>query len=390
MKISQYYIYIDDIRVLTKNIEQKNLLDLLIYNVKEIVVVNAIKNYSDLKLDLLKDYNNLIMTTDLSFKDFVSKNMRDKVAFFHYNLLLHPNALKDLLNSHQNYCLNNELIYVCNKNIEEVEIFETKFKNQYLLITDIDFVKKSSYWVNNNYSNNITIGILGGMGSYATAYFFMRLLNAFPGDKEWDRPRILIDNRCTMPSRVRSLLYDERTLELVDSLVGSVESFINNQVNYMVFACNTSHAFLEPVYQRLPYARGKILNIIELCHKRLIHEGIKKVHLLASEGTIDAKIYHNILIDSGIEIVDPTNDDQMLFRTWIEAVKTQNITKDITDSFIEYVNASKEPVILGCTELPVLYEICKNSIKVECIDPLNEAIKDLIDKNNSYVANFFS
>ena len=46
------------------------------------------------------------------------------------------------------------------------------------------------------------IGILGGMGSYATLHFFEAILNAFPAEKEWDRPRVLIDNRCTMPSRV--------------------------------------------------------------------------------------------------------------------------------------------------------------------------------------------
>ena len=39
-----------------------------------------------------------------------------------------------------------------------------------------------------------TIGIVGGMGSYATLDFFRRILDAFPAEKEWDRPRIVIDN----------------------------------------------------------------------------------------------------------------------------------------------------------------------------------------------------
>lgn len=55
-----------------------------------------------------------------------------------------------------------------------------------------------------------TIGIVGGMGSYATLDFFRRLLNAFPAEREWDRPRIVIDNRCTMPSRVHAILYNEQ------------------------------------------------------------------------------------------------------------------------------------------------------------------------------------
>lgn len=54
------------------------------------------------------------------------------------------------------------------------------------------------------------IGIIGGMGSYATIDFFRRLVDAFPAEKEWERPRIIVDNYCTMPSRVRAILYNER------------------------------------------------------------------------------------------------------------------------------------------------------------------------------------
>ena len=49
--------------------------------------------------------------------------------------------------------------------------------------------------------DKMVIGIVGGMGSYATLHFFQKLLEATPAEKEWDRPRIIIDNRCTMPSR---------------------------------------------------------------------------------------------------------------------------------------------------------------------------------------------
>ena len=55
----------------------------------------------------------------------------------------------------------------------------------------------------------MVVGILGGMGSYATVDFFRRLIEAFPAEKEWDRPRVIIDNNCTMPSRVRAILYHE-------------------------------------------------------------------------------------------------------------------------------------------------------------------------------------
>ena len=54
------------------------------------------------------------------------------------------------------------------------------------------------------------LGVLGGMGTYATIHLFQQYAEIFPAEKEWDRPRIIIDNNCTMPSRVRAILYNEK------------------------------------------------------------------------------------------------------------------------------------------------------------------------------------
>lgn len=107
------------------------------------------------------------------------------------------------------------------------------------------------------------IGIIGGMGSYATIDFFRRLVDAFPAEKEWERPRIIVDNYCTMPSRVRAILYNERTDELIQDLSSSVRAMINLGAKRIILACNTSHVFLNDVIERVPESEEKILNIID-------------------------------------------------------------------------------------------------------------------------------
>ena len=78
-----------------------------------------------------------------------------------------------------------------------------------------------------------TIGVLGGMGTYATIHLFQQYAEIFEAEKEWDRPRMIIDNRCTMPSRVRAFLYNENVDKLVDEMVevrtANETEFINNQ-----------------------------------------------------------------------------------------------------------------------------------------------------------------
>ena len=126
------------------------------------------------------------------------------------------------------------------------------------------------------------IGILGGMGSYATLHFFEAVLKAFPAQKEWDRPRVLIDNRCTMPSRVLAVLDGVKYDQLVEELTDSVRSLIRAGATKIILACNTSHCFLTDIYANVPEAEGKIVSIIDACCSEVAQAGEPEVSLIAS------------------------------------------------------------------------------------------------------------
>ena len=93
------------------------------------------------------------------------------------------------------------------------------------------------------------IGILGGMGSYATVEIFRRVIDAFPAEKEWDRPRILIDNNCIMPSRVRAILYEEKREELIEAMTESINQLVRCGAEQIILGCVTAHCF----FDRLPH-----------------------------------------------------------------------------------------------------------------------------------------
>lgn len=73
---------------------------------------------------------------------------------------------------------------------------------------------------------DLTIGVLGGMGTYATIHLFQQYAEVFSAEKEWERPRIIIDNRCTMPSRVRAFLYKEKEKQLVEEMADSMQNLL--------------------------------------------------------------------------------------------------------------------------------------------------------------------
>lgn len=265
------------------------------------------------------------------------------------------------------------------------QLLEPLLPIKYLLIRTKEIDTMNDYenavrWIKNNYSDNIVIGVVGGMGSYATLDFFKRLLDAFPAEKEWERPRIIMDNRCNMPSRVRAILYKERREELVNSLANSVEMLIDNGATHVILACNTSHVFLNDIYEKVPECQYYIINIIEECAKKLSEDNIDKVALIASEGTILSRVYEDIFSVYNIEIISPTKKDFSKIREFIETVKQNNISEEVKEEFIKYINKIEcDSLILGCTELPVLYKECKSQINKKIYDPLQVAI-DVLKK----------
>lgn len=225
---------------------------------------------------------------------------------------------------------------------------------------------------------DLVIGVLGGMGTYATVHFFQQYAYVFEAKKEFDRPRIIIDNRCTMPSRVRAFLYNEKVDELINEMTDSMQNLVDSGCTHIVLACNTSHLFLPEIYKKVPSLENKVINIIKQCVSTIQNDGVKEVYLLGSEGTIDSSIYQNALEKYGIKCIVPKKDEYRLIRQCIEAVKQNMYNEDTKNIFVELVNRY-DTCILGCTELPILYDKYKSDIakSKKIYDPLLLVLKRL-------------
>ena len=225
--------------------------------------------------------------------------------------------------------------------------------------------------------DNFVIGVLGGMGTYATIQLFKQYAQVFPAEKEWDRPRIVIDNRCTMPSRVLAYLHHEKEEELIEQMSDSMQHLVDAGASRIILACNTSHLFLPRIYERVPELESRVIHIIRTCVDHIKKDGQKQVYLLGSEGTIDSRIYQDALAAEGIECLVPAPEEYADLRECIEAVKQDTYTDEAKKLFLGLVNRY-DACILGCTELPILYE--KYAEEVTCkkiYDPLMTALEKL-------------
>ena len=223
-------------------------------------------------------------------------------------------------------------------------------------------------------SKSCTIGVLGGMGTYATIHLFRQYAAVFPAEKEWERPRIIIDNRCTMPSRVRAALHGENRHRLVDEMSDSVRNLERSGCNRILLACNTAHLFLPDIMRQVPEADGKIVNIIEVCADELHENDEREVFLLASEGTIESGIYQKECSARGIRCEVPYKEEYSQLRECIEAVKRDRYSDAVRAAFAKLIHRGSV-CVLGCTELPILYEkyrdLCSD---VRVYDPMYIAL----------------
>ena len=226
-----------------------------------------------------------------------------------------------------------------------------------------------------------TIGLIGGFGGFATLDFFRRLLETFRSDCERDYPRIIMDNNFTMPSRTRALLYDVDIEQITEMIADSMRNLIASGADRIILVCGTAHWFLDGVYQLVPEARDKVVDIIEITGEKLKKDQIRNCYVIATEGTIKKQLYPEKLSRFGITAVSPEEKDWGKIRYFIEAVKQAKVSDTVKAEFREFildragmhVGNEKFRVILGCTELPVLLDDTARCM-IEFEDPLENVL----------------
>ena len=198
------------------------------------------------------------------------------------------------------------------------------------------------------------IGIIGGMGPLATCDLFRKIIDATAAAKDQDNVRVLIDNDTNIPDRTAAIIADgqDPLPELVTCACGLKEQ----GAELLIMPCNTAHYFYEKIRTRVDMP---FLNMIEETAKVVLHKGIKKVGLLATDGTVQAGVYKTVFDKYDIEIISPDAKGQKEVMGIIyDGVKAGNTAYDGTSFgrvMDDLLQAGAQVLILGCTELPVAF-----------------------------------
>lgn len=222
-----------------------------------------------------------------------------------------------------------------------------------------------------------TVGILGGMGPYATISFYQILLAATPVTKDWDHLRVIIDVNPHIPSRSRHHLYGEESP--VPAMIESCRRLEKYPVDFIAIPCNSACCFISELQSHIAI---RMLNIIEIATSSMANRfpAVRRVAVVGGVTTYERRIYEPFLNAQGIEYVHHPVEIQRESETLIEMIKINTPEVEVAVRFQSLIQSIHQvcgidAIIQGCTEFG-----CMNSAKtsIPIIDSSRELAHEVV------------
>jgi aspartate racemase len=203
---------------------------------------------------------------------------------------------------------------------------------------------------------NKTIGIIGGMGPQASSKLYDLLIKKAIGDfnvqKDEDFPDIVLFS-VAVPNFVNNNKNKIQALKILKRKIKQA-----NRLNLLCLsiACNTAHV-LVPEFKKI--SNVPFISIIDEVSNKVMLKKIKKVGLLASPMTIKTKLYEKALNKRKIKIISPKKNQlnvlEKIIKKIILGTSSKNDQNNLKLIAISLKNRGAKGIILGCTELPLIF-----------------------------------
>ncbi|MBP8968762.1 MAG: aspartate/glutamate racemase family protein [Lachnospiraceae bacterium] len=226
------------------------------------------------------------------------------------------------------------------------------------------------------------LGVIGGMGPEATAYFYEEVIAHTKALKDQDHIDMVILSHASMPDRTGAINSGDHE-ELLAAMKGEIEKLEKCGAGNIAIPCNTSHFFLDKIQAMTEIP---VINMIEETAK-YIAEGeikVKKVGILATDGAVKAGLYQKACEKFGLqsEIPDPEYQQKVMSLIY-DDIKAGKLGDE--DKFHAAVTNLQgkgcNVIILACTELSVYKK--HHKVPMHCVDALDVLVRESITRSGA-------
>ena len=198
-----------------------------------------------------------------------------------------------------------------------------------------------------------TLGVIGGLGPLATAYFYELITNMTDAVKDQDHIEILIHSKPSIPDRTAYILDNSKESPLPPMIVIGNE-LASMGVDHISIPCITAHCFYDELSRGIPVP---IINGIRETVETLKINGVKKAGIMATDGTIHSSLFQHELEGWGITPIVPTKiyQDYIMDLIYNCVKSSQPVDMEKFSKASDHLRENgAEAIILGCTELSII------------------------------------
>jgi aspartate racemase len=222
------------------------------------------------------------------------------------------------------------------------------------------------------------VGVLGGLGPAATVSFLDQLVRFTDAATDQDHIDAIVLQHSSTPDRTAAIL-DPTAPSPAPTLAADVRRLQEAGADFWVLPCNTAHWFVSEIAQATPLPGISIVS--ETAAAAVKRPG--PISVFATQGTIHSGVYQDELARLGHETLPVDADVQdRLMRIIYDQVKAgQPVDLAMFIGCIEdTLAAGAATIILGCTELSVVYDRHGLDDRPELVDSLRCLVHTTINR----------
>ena len=227
-----------------------------------------------------------------------------------------------------------------------------------------------------------TIGILGGLGPQTTSKIYLSIIKLIRESGEEKYPQIVIYN-LPFPFVIEheAIVQGINSEKMIPYLVDGAKILEKSGVDFGILPCNTLHKYIEEIRKAVKFP---FLSILEETALALKDRKVKKIGILATETTIESKIYEDVLENNGINILYPSKNEQNIVSNVIVELLNEtenNLQREKLENVCNALHErGAEIILLACTDLQLIASDIKISVPI--VDTteilINASVREMI------------
>lgn len=197
------------------------------------------------------------------------------------------------------------------------------------------------------------LGVIGGLGPMATAYFLQLVIQMSDAKTDQEHIEILLHSKPQIPDRTQFIL-GQSAEDPAGQIAEIGEELVAMGAELIAIPCVTAHFFQRQLEKAI---RVPIVDAIEETAVYLREEGISRVGILATDGTVQSGLFQKAFLRHGIRCSLPDPEGQKLVMHLIyEKIKAgRTVDMPLFEQVSGQLSAQgAQTVLLACTELSLI------------------------------------